>query len=240
MKAWQQISLWTLGILACFLLLANSQGAYRQVKMDHLHLSFENRRDKSFLNIREMEAQVYKILKDSARQLSEINKAMLEESLDNHPAIRKAEVYSKIDGSLRIMLWQHEPLARVVQAKGSYYLLENGAKMPLSPHYSEEVPLISGALNEEDLKPMASFWKKLKTDRFYRNFFTGLECSKDKEWTLIPRQGRFKILLGKATGLEEKLTKLEVFYTKAPALKNINKLKEIDLRFEGQLICRKN
>lgn len=240
MKVWQQIALWLAGLSAWFLLLSSSQGAFEQLRMNHLQLSFENRPGQSFLSLAEMEEWVYESLNDSSSQLSEINKAMLEESLDNHPAIQKAEVYSKIDGSLRIMLWQHDPLARVIHKKGSYYLLEDGLKMPLSKHYSEEVPLISGELNDEDLQDLAQFWASIRGDEFYDNFFIGLECNSNKEWTLFPRQGNFKILLGKATELKEKLTKLKVFYTNAPALKNINKLKEIDLRYEGQLICRKN
>jgi cell division protein FtsQ len=240
MKVWQQIALWLIGIGLWFSLLGSASSRQKDLEYQHFSLSFENREDRSFLNYAEMEASVQSVLGDSVNRISEINKALLEESIDNHPAIRKAEVYSKIDGSLRIMLWQHNPLARVIQKEGSFYLLENGAQMPLSNHYSERVPLVSGELKEERLKEIADFWLWVKEDEFYKDFFTGLECKEANEWILYPAKGNFKIILGKPIKLKEKLTKLQVFYLRAPRLENINKLKEIDLRFDGQLICRKN
>lgn len=240
MKMWLQISLWSLGISAWLLVINQSQVAYRESAVQNLRLSFENRADHSFLSLAEMEKVSRAYLIDSNLSISEINKALLEESLDNHPAILKAEVYSKIDGSLRIRLWQHNPLARVIHTKGSFYLLEGGLKMPLSKYHSEAVPLISGAIEDEDLQGIADFLSSTQNDDFFKDFFIGLECNPNKEWTLFPRQGKFKIRIGKAIELREKLTKLKVFYTKAPALDNIEQLKEIDLRFKGQLICRKN
>tara|TARA_Y100001934_G_C12364945_1_gene782900 strand:+ start:1807 stop:2529 length:723 start_codon:yes stop_codon:yes gene_type:complete len=240
MKLWHQIAIWTGGLSTWILLVSSAINAYERQELKDFKLQFENRQDRSFLSLLEMEKQVQKELGDSSLQLAEINKALLEESIDNHPAIRKAEVYSKIDGSLRIMLWQHDPLARVIGRRSSFYLLDAGEKMPLSPYFSEEVPLVSGDLNDEDLALIASFWQSLKQDEFYQQFFTGLHCNEQKEWTLFPAKGNFKIRVGKPEELEEKLTKLKVFYTQAPAPKYLNKLKEIDLRFEGQLICRKN
>lgn len=240
MKLWKQIGLWSLGIGTWTALVGSSSRAFEAQPYRHFSLSFENRLERSFLSYSEMEKTVLNVLGDSLKYLSEINKPLLEESLDNHPAIKKAEVYSKIDGSLRIRLWQHNPLARVIDKNGSFYLLENGDKMPLSPHYSEAVPLVSGEWKPETLKEIANFWTLVNADDFYRDFFTGLACKNNGEWILYPVKGNFKIILGKPTNLESKLTKLEVFYKQAPRLKNINELKEIDLRFEGQLICRKN
>ena len=240
MKVWQKITLWTLGLSVWFVLLGSSSIKRDETPYRHFSLSFENRQDKSFLSYAEMEKLVQYALGDSAKQLVEINKALLEESIDNHPAIRKAEVYSKIDGSLRIMLWQHNPVARVIDKRGSFYLLENGAQMPLSKHYSEDVPLVSGEWNTESLQAIASFWKGLEKDDFFKGFFTGMACDNLEDWVLYPSKGNFKIVLGSPKQLQEKLTKLEVFYKGAPRLKDINKLKEIDLRYDGQVICRKN
>lgn len=240
MKMWLQITLWSLGLSAWLVLINQSQQAYSESAVHNLKLSFENRPDRSFLSLAEMEKISRAHLIDSNLSVSEINKALLEESLDNHPAILKAEVYSKIDGSLRIKLWQHNPLARVIHTSGSFYLLEGGLKMPLSKHHSEAVPLISGTVEENDLQAIADFWSSTQEDEFFQDFFIGLECNSNKEWTLFPRQGSFKIRLGQATELKEKLAKLKVFYTNAPALEDIEQLKEMDLRFKGQLICRKN
>jgi cell division protein FtsQ len=239
MKLWQKIGLWTLGVIAWLVLLSSSQVAYRETLLTDFELSFENRKDRSFLSMEEMRVMVQNHLGDSLKSLTEVNNALLEESLDNHPAIAKAEVYSKINGSLRVKLWQHDPLARVINGTASFYVLDGGNKMPTSQHYSKEVPLLSGSINDDDLAQIADFWQMLAEDDFYSNFFSALRCTTQKEWILYPSKGDFKILIGTATELRHKMAKLKVFYQNAPALKNINELKEIDLRFEGQLICRK-
>jgi len=112
--------------------------------------------------------------------------------------------------------------------------------MPLSPHYSEAVPIVYGDLNSEQLKDIAGFWQGIRNDEFFQEFFAGLSCNKSDEWILYPVKGDFEIVIGKPTELELKLAKLKAFYTRAPKLENINKLGQIDLRFEGQVICRKN
>lgn len=240
MKKWQYISLWSLSLILFLGLISWSQGRYQELRIQGLEMTFENRGDQSFLDPSEIQAIVASELGEiKGLLLSEINKALLEESIENHPTIAKAEVYSGLDGTLRIMLWQHEPLARVLSPQATYYLLENGAKMPLSPHYSEAVPLVNGELDPQELREVADFFAQLQKDPFFKEAFTGLTCQPDGNWTLYPRRGDFKVQLGKAEKIKQKLAKLRVFYEQAPLENEIETIREIDLRFEDQLICRK-
>ncbi len=240
MKKWHYISLWSIGLITFLALISWSQGRYHDIRINSIELEFKNRFEKSFLD----PSEIHEIITSNYGKIEgllmlEINKALLEESIENHPTIAKAEVYSDLDGKLRIMLWQHEPLARVMKPNGSHYLLKNGLKMPLSPHYSESVPLVSGALNAERTKKIADFLESLKDEEYFANAFGALACDENENWTLYPQKGAFKIRLGKPEEIEKKLRKLRVFYEQAPLNEDINTIREIDLRYEGQLICRK-
>ena len=240
MKKWQYISLWVAGSITFLLLISWSQGRYHQLRISSVELEFKNRQEKSFLD----PSEIYQIIDAEYGEIKgllmlEINKSLLEESIEYHPTIAKAEVYSDLDGRLWIMLWQHEPLARVMNENGSHYLLEDGLKMPLSQHYSEAVPLVSGALTPERAMEIADFFEGLKRDAFFTKAFSALACDEDGNWILYPEKGDFKIRMGEPKNLDKKLRKLRVFYEQAPINEDIKTIREIDLRFDGQLICRK-
>lgn len=240
MKKWQYISLWTISTLAFMILISWSQGRYQEIRIESIELELKNRHKKSFLD----PSEIHQIVTSQYGELEgllmlEINKALLEESIENHPTIAKAEVYSDLDGRLRIMLWQHEPLARVMNENSAHYLLEGGLKMPLSMHYSEAVPLVSGALNAQRAREIAVFFEELKNDEFFKGAFNALACDEDGNWILYPQKGDFKIRMGEPKNINKKLRKLRVFYEQAPINEDIETIREIDLRFEGQLICRK-
>lgn len=240
MKKWQYISLWSLSLILFLGLISWSQGRYNDIRISNIQLKFENRSAKSFLDPTEIHSIIQSQFGEIQGLLvAEINKALLEESIENHPTIAKAEVYSDLGGSLWIKLWQHEPIARVMTVNGAYYLLENGSKMPLSQHYSEAVPLVSGSLNEMNTKDVAQFFSELKTDDYFHKAFSALAIDPQGNWTLYPKLGDFKIQLGAAEKIKEKLRKLRVFYEQAPVAEDIKLIREIDLRYEGQLICRK-
>lgn len=171
--------------------------------------------------------------------IREINTALLEESLDNHPSIEKAEVYSTLKGYLRIDVWQHRPLARVNMPGRSYYLLNQGATMPLSPNYSARVPLLTGAISDSTLQPLSLFWKKIEADPFYNDFFTGLHVSENGNWILYPKPGHHQVHMGSAENWENKLERLKIFYQTVANKKNIDSIKAINLKFNHQVICRK-
>ena len=240
MKKWQYISLWSISLILFLVLISWTSSRYHSIRISQVDLRFENRSEKSFLDPSEIDQIVRNQFGEIQGLLvSEINKALLEESIENHPTIAKAEVYSDLGGMLWIRLWQHEPIARIMSTQGASYLLESGSKMPLSQHYSEAVPLVSGSLNEKNTKEIANFFTSLKEDEFFHNAFSALSVDPDGNWTLYPKHGNFKIQLGEAKDWEQKLRKLRVFYEQAPVAVEIKLIREIDLRFAGQLICRK-
>lgn len=173
--------------------------------------------------------------------LEEINIHLLEETLDNHPSIRKAEVYSKLDGSFRIDIFQKEPIARVQNSGIGFYIDEYGDSMALANHYFAEVPLINGSVNAKTRQKIYHFFTKHATDDFYTRFFSGIQINEKGNWTLFPKPGNHKIFIGKPENIEGKLNKLKKYYQYlGETNQDIHALKTINLNYEGQVICRKH
>ena len=59
---------------------------------------------------------------------------------------------------------------------------------------------------------------------------------------MIPVVGKQRIVFGKASSVkevEDKFQRLKVFYQEAMPYEGWNKYKEISLKYEGQVVCRK-
>ncbi len=56
---------------------------------------------------------------------------------------------------------------------------------------------------------------------------------------LIPNRGNVDIVFGKIANMEEKIRKIEEFYTAIPSFNATGKYGTLDARFRGQIICIK-
>ncbi|MDP1725645.1 MAG: hypothetical protein Q8M15_02595 [Bacteroidota bacterium] len=182
--------------------------------------------------------------------LSEINISKLEKSLLKESLIEDAEVYSDLNGVLNIQVDQRKPLLRVVKYDGTqFYIDQHGIKMSLSEHFTARVPIANGNIFERfekgdsvysfvgiQLFKIASYVDK---DAFLKALIEQIFVRADNEFVIIPKIGNHIIIFGSADNLEKKFRKLLVFYREGLNRTGWKKYSSIDLRFEGQVICKK-
>lgn len=197
------------------------------------------------------------------RKLSEIDINKIEKSLLTHPAILSAQVSLSIDGILKITIKQREPLIRVFNLSGeSFYLDKNANLMPLSENYTARVPVANGFIWEtldsykkynyndvyknkqlnslftlDDLFQISNFISK---DTLLNSLVQQIYINQKKEFEFLPAIGEQKIIFGKCENIENKFEKLKVFYKEGlNSIDGWNDYTLIDLRFEGQVVCKK-
>jgi cell division protein FtsQ len=76
-------------------------------------------------------------------------------------------------------------------------------------------------------------------DPFLKAFIEQIFVRADNELVLIPKVGNAYIIFGDTKNLEVKFEKLLVFCKEGLNRIGWNKYRSIDLRFEGQVICKK-
>lgn len=174
------------------------------------------------------------------KPVSAIDFQLLENVLYTDPYIKEAQVYSTISGELQIDIKQSKPVVRILsKALGNFYLDKDGERLPLSKNYSARVIVISGSIEAdmlEDLFLLATFVNK---NQFWKSQVQQIYVAWPREIQLIPRVGRHKILLGDISNLEAKFDKLLNFYKHGLSNVGWDKYKSIDLRFDGQVVCKK-
>ncbi len=238
-KIWNILS-WVGGFALLLFLLAFGHSQKQQLIINQLEIKILESNAQYFVTQTEVEDMVrdaYPLVDSISFQ--EINISVLEESLDNHPSIRKAEVYSALDGILRIRVEQKKPCIRVRNSRSDYYIAEQGDSMALSSNFSAAVPLITGNVSAKNRNQIFLFFQNLEKDAFYSNFISGLHVNNDDTWVLYPRQGRHKIYLGTPEKIDVKLKNLSTFYQQVVSKQNLDSIASLNLKYEGQVICKK-
>ncbi len=170
--------------------------------------------------------------------LEEINIALLEESVTEHPSVKNAEVYSTINGELRISVSQKKPIARVISGSGSYYIDGEGERMELSKKHTARVPLVFGSLEEDRLTHLRVLLSFIEADMFWKAQVVEIRFT-DKGITIRPRMGAEEIIIGDTSDLQKKFDKLNVFYKKVMPKRGLDYYSHLDVRFGDQVVCKK-
>jgi cell division protein FtsQ len=219
-----------------------------------LYISTSVRNDKRYLLANEVtfknieqplitEEVVNKLLiqnKGSVKNIKKVALALnsIESVLDANPYVRNSEVYVSVNGIVGVDVLQKKPLARV-QTKESYYIDEEGKKMPTSPNFAVRVPLVSGDGVESNLNNMFKLLKSIDSDSFYKKEIVEIIVSKKGKYKLLLREFDLFIDFGTTENIELKLNNFKAFYKKATKDKTINKYKYVNLQIASQVICTK-
>lgn len=186
------------------------------------------------------------------RKISEINLEKLENGLYKNPFVKRAEVYSDLEGNIFVETEQRVPAARVINQFGSsFYFDEAGIMMPLSTDYTARVPVVTGIVKESFLAgdtissdvlkkglPLISF---IRNNEFWNAQISEIECTADGECILYPEVGNTKIYFGKPNeDIAEKFNNLMIFYKDALNRLGWSAYKSVNLKYKNQIVSEKN
>jgi len=185
---------------------------------------------------------VNKLLIQSKEPLASIPKETLalkemEARLSQHPMVDRAEVFITIEGEIGAKIQTKKPIGRVLGNPG-FYIDKQGQPMPLSNRYTARVPIISGEvlLHLEALKTVLL---TIGEDSFLRPMITEIAVDENANFQLSLKQEKYKLLLGPAIDVVEKLTNFKAFYQNMRQNSEQEQFKKVDLRFNNQVVATK-
>ncbi|WP_317124685.1 cell division protein FtsQ/DivIB [Seonamhaeicola aphaedonensis] len=185
-------------------------------------------------NVSKLLIQNRKSLKNVPKEALDLNE--LEKALKSNPMIKSAEVYVAVNGTFNAKVEQKTPIARV-NTNASYYIDDEGSFMPLSSNYSARVPLVTGYVDKNNLKNVFTIAKKIQNDEFLKKHVIEIYQSLDKDVFLKLRQCRFLVQLGDVKLLDKKINNLKAFYLKSTKEGTLNEYRNVNLRFDNQVVC---
>jgi len=256
--------LWIIGISSFAVLLGFVNAEQKEVVGKSINVIVTNESENSFID----ENIVGSYLNDRKdfvinQKLKDIRVVEIENALNAHPAIEKADVSVDINGRAEIKVTQRKPVVRIMNTQGeSYYIDSNGKLMPLSDNYSARVPFANGLIIEgyssfynysinkieedtilnklcviDNVFRVAEYVEK---DSLLNSMIQQIHLNAKKEIELYATIGNHKIVFGNSDDISEKFKKLKMFYK--DGLNSIdawNKYSIINLKYKNQVVCTK-
>ena len=187
----------------------------------------------------------------------------VEEYLINSNEIDSVEVYTKLDGRWFINAKIKKPIVRILSNEHTnFYIDDKGRIMYLSPYTRPKTLVATGLENVfgedfeisevinndslitkyklSDLYRISSY---VCNDAFYSALIVQIDYSPEHGFILVPRVGNQKIIMGNAPDddiVKERFFKLTTFYEEVIPYEGWDKYGIIDLRFNDQIVAKKN
>ncbi len=175
------------------------------------------------------------------QRFTKIRMTSIEKELKQNGFVEKVDLYSTMNGSLKINVKQKQPLIRIINNSGvSFYLGENTDTIPLSSKFTPRVLVAFGNISNKncaDLKKLAVF---INEDDFWNACVEEVYVNEKGEYEIYTKLGKQNVILGKIDEeLKEKFRKLKILYAEAMPNVGWNKYKTINLKYKGQIVCTK-
>lgn len=185
------------------------------------------------------------------KRLEQLDLKALEARVRSNGLVRECQVATDLSGVLNVRVWQHRPIARLVERGGSAdadgYLNAEGDLLPLSDHYTARVLLVSGpyferlpnlrAKRHQDLRALLGL---LAADPFWNAQIAQAVVERDGSVTLLPTVGAHEIALGPPTDLEAKFRKLKLFYAQILPVRGWDAYQRVSVAFKNQVVCEES
>ena len=259
MKKIFQVTFWLIITAGVFILLGFVSAEKGALKCNELKVFMVDSQTEGFI----VEAEVIKMIGDEFGNISgmcmdSINTDAIEGFLRENPYVRSVDVYSSMTGDIAVEIQREVADLRIYNKNNeSYYLTANGKPLPLKRDFVPHTLIARGFIPESYQDVSNSYWNvgdespentisqirdvadQIKTNTFMQQHVDQIYLNSNKDFELIPCNGRYVILLGDACGIESKINNLLAFYEQGLSRINIENIEVINLEYKNQVICKK-
>lgn len=201
-----------------------------------------------FINKEIVAKKIDEFFSDSTR-LGASHLSQLEKYLKTHPHVKNANAYIDSKGKLHVQIEQINPIARVLpKGGGSFYIDDQDLKIPLSNIYTAKVPLLTGNIPETctkvgnitsgELKSLVKIIHETQNDPYWSSQITQLIMNDSGDIQFLPRLGNHIVTIGDTVATQERLKKLDLFYSQVLLKSGWDKFKSIDIQYKNQIVCK--
>jgi cell division protein FtsQ len=181
-------------------------------------------------------------------KMENIDTEAIERIVSKNGAILKADAYKTIvrdstgyKGAITLKVRHRTPYVRIFSSGGSYYMDKTGNRIPISVQYAADVPVATGNISiEMAKKELLPFVEFIQKSRFWKAQIKQIQVTSAGELILTTLVGNQLIEFGTTENMEKKFRNLRAFYEQVLKDNNWNKYTRIILKFDNQVIAKKN
>ena len=245
-----------LALAACIVMAFTAgAGARRSIRCTGLEVVVLDSLQNSFVSAKDVKGYIDREYGSYIGQaIDSIDLVRVEDIIDGRSAVLKSQAYVTMDGMLHVEVTQRRPVVRFQKVGGGFYADAEGFIFPLQRTYASHVQVIDGniplAANSgykgaiEDPKEKEWFDRMMEIVNFmeksrtWKDKIVQIHIDADRNVILIPREGNEKFLFGQPVRIEEKFRKMEKYYTHIVPAKGEGHYRTVDLKYDGQIVCK--
>ena len=173
----------------------------------------------------------------------------METELEKSDWIKNAELFFDNNDILKVTVQEREPVARVFTTKGNSFYIDTALKMlPLSDKFSARLPvftnfpsdkIVLSAADSNLLRDVKNISIALQKDSFNLAMIDQVDITARQNFEMIPKIGNQVIVFGNATDIEEKFSKLQLFYKQVMVKTGWGKYSEINVQYKNQVVAKR-
>lgn len=220
-------------------------------KCTDYEIVIEGAKNNHFIDKKDVEELLFKATKGPIKGDPVISFDLyeLELMLEKNNWIGEADMYFDNKDVLHVTVNEKEPVARVFSTEGnSFYINDNGRKMPLSDKLSARVPVFTGYVEKKKMNAADSLLLKHVTgvanyiinDPFWMSQVVQIDITNDGTFEMVPLVGNHIVKLGNGENIEKKFNRLMVFYKQVLSKTGFDKYKVIDVQYKEQVVVSKS
>ncbi|MDX1638053.1 MAG: cell division protein FtsQ/DivIB [Balneolaceae bacterium] len=165
--------------------------------------------------------------------------------LEEMPYVKQAAVEVEPSGNLTIQITEREPVALLADGERKVYVDRDGLRMPLRLGKPVDVPILYGfkteplsdTLKSEAWTQVRDFLTEIQKQPFTNSTISEIAWTPGEGIVALVYDNGVKLVFGR-DDFATKLRNWKAFYAEVIREKGIEKMKTVDLRFEGQIVTR--
>ncbi|MEL7833687.1 cell division protein FtsQ/DivIB [Fodinibius sp. Rm-B-1B1-1] len=160
--------------------------------------------------------------------------------------VKHADISVAPNGKMSIGINEREPIALLVDGSKKIYVDNEGIRLPIVPGKAVDVPILYGfsaapmqdTLNNEAFGTVSEFLNSVRQSDVSDATISEIAWTSSNEGIVaLTSQNGVKLIFGKGD-FKNRLRNWEAFYGEVIKKKGIEKMRSVDLRFEGQIVTR--
>lgn len=177
----------------------------------------------------------------SSQIVKEVDTEKVRKAVATSPYLYQPNVEVSVGRNVIVRAHQRRPVAKVFDNDSVFYIDSVASKIPLSEHADPDILIANGqfAGKKHNLSNVSAVATFISNNEDYKNLFDQVYEDDIHDIYLVPKLGSHVVLLGDTTNLDTKFSNLMAMYQRGMKKTGWDTYALVNLKYEGQVICRK-
>ena len=263
MKIWLKVLVYTILFSGIVVILFLSNSYEKDQKVTTPIISIKYNSEDAILTENEI---IYRLKLEgyliNNQKFSELNMEAIEKFILDMPEVKNCNVYRELGLTWNINIELRKIIARIIDKNGKhFYIDDEGFILERKSNIVCRVPIFTGKnftvehvgfigdiinkdslISNKILQDIYAFSNYVCYNPFLQALIAQVQVDKNGHFMIVPEVGDYIIKFGAVESnamISDKFFRLENFYKKGIPYEGWNKYKEINLNYDGQIVCRK-